>query len=206
MTNLRHKLRSFSTFKIYTRTGDRGTTFLNSETGRLPKYSKILHVIGEIDELSCSISVAKEHCGGIGRMVDGLTDAQYRLQDINSLLAAPFDNFPLLNTSFPDHVVKIESQIDEMTNDLDPLRSFIIPSGGMASSHLHLSRAICRRTERSLCLYLSEVESKTKEEHFNCLRFTEIYLNRLSDYLFTAARYCAKVQGYQEVTYSSRIK
>ena len=77
--------RAFS--KIYTRTGDKGTTFLNVQTGRIPKSSKIFDLLGDTDELSSSLSVAKEHCKGIGNVPETITIIQHRLQDINSILA-----------------------------------------------------------------------------------------------------------------------
>ena len=92
---------------------------------------------------------------------------------------------------------EIESKIDEMTEKLSPLRNFIIPSGGQSAALLHLSRAICRRAERSLCDYLSGVEGEEIKE-------AECFINRLSDYLFTLARYCAYKEDQPEITYSSR--
>lgn len=145
------------------------------------------------------LSVAKEHCKRIdkGAVSDSLTDIQHRLQDINSVLCARSDQkYPLLRTLLADKAKDLEDQIDFLTSRLDPLKSFIIPSGGLAASHLHLSRAICRRTERSLCAYRDERTDEFGE--------SEVYLNRLSDYLFTAARYCAKEQGHPEIAYSSR--
>ena len=126
-----------------------------------------------------------------------LTDIQYRLQDINSILSARSDqSFPHLLALLANKTTELEEQIDSLTSELEPLRKFIIPSGGMAASHLHFSRAICRRAERSLCLY--------QQDQQNCLNTAQIYLNRLSDYLFTAARFCAKSYGHCEIDYSSR--
>lgn len=143
--------------------------------------------------------MAREHVK-VDKISSTLTDIQHRLQDINSLIStASTQNFvsslpQLLN----DKTEVLERDIDEMTDELDPLRNFIIPSGGPAATHLHFSRAICRRTERSLCEFLKN------DANSSLGAAAEIYLNRLSDYLFTAARYCAKTEGYPETTYSSR--
>ena len=137
--------------------------------------------------------VAVEHCKEreISVIPDDLYRIQHRLQDINSILAARPDQLPQLN-SLEGQVKHLEDQIDWLTSNLDPLRSFIIPSGGLAACHLHLSRAICRRTERSLCLYLENLNLIAVDRVV--MSESEKYLNRLSDYLFTAARYCAKFE------------
>lgn len=129
-----------------------------------------------------------------------MVDIQHRLQDINSIITThPFPHLPHLPKLLTEKTVQLEKEIDTLTGHLEPLRNFIIPSGGTAASHLHLSRAICRRAERSLCQYLREREDDDR------LASAEIYLNRLSDFLFTAARYCAKIEGTDsEAIYSSR--
>lgn len=137
-------------------------------------------------------SIAKEHCGSITGISDTLTDIQHRLQDINSHVATNYST----KLSFDTEIKDLEAQIDQLTSQLDPLRNFIILSGGLAASHLHFARAICRRVERSLCLFLADSTAADPT--------ALAYVNRLSDYLFTAARYCSKVQGHPETTYSSR--
>lgn len=188
-------------FTIYTRTGDQGTTFLNTQTGRLPKFSQIFQVLGDTDELSTSLSIAKEHCRDFKDVSDKITVIQHRLQDINSLLAVSPDNFKVIesvNKVLEEEVKVLEEKIDEMTLVLKPLRNFIIPSGGPAASHLHFSRAICRRAERSICSFYNNEQGAVQQ------KTPLIFINRLSDYLFTAARYCAKLQGFPETPYSSR--
>lgn len=129
-----------------------------------------------------------------------MTDIQHRLQDINSILSSRSDQiFPNLQKLLVQKTKNLEDEIDSLTLELNPLRNFIIPSGGLAASHLHLSRAICRRAERSLCLYQQQTAIDKLDSNPS-----EIYLNRLSDYLFTAARFCAKTEGHPETIYSSR--
>lgn len=213
-------------FKIYTRTGDQGSTFLNSQTERLPKQASIFHVLGDIDELSSSLayfavcfivlvvllnhrysssfSVAREFSKSDSIRSD-LLNLQHRLQDVNSILSASSDQAfvkPLLNV-LKRETEAIEGQIDGLTEKLAPLRNFIIPSGGQTASLLHLSRSICRRAERSLCDYLSEDLEKESESKFK-IKDVECFINRLSDYLFTLARYCALIEGHPEIPYSSR--
>lgn len=142
-------------------------------------------------------SIAKEHCISISIVYPTLSTIQHRLQDINSYLATNY----LTKLSFESEIKELEENIDSLSAQLDPLRNFIIPSGGLAASHLHLSRAICRRTERSLCYFL---ESSSAVDEVDPMALA--YINRLSDYLFTAARYCSKVQGHSEIIYSSRKK
>lgn len=146
-------------------------------------------------------SVAKEHVR-TREVFDTLTDIQHRLQDINSLLSSRSDHpFPHLPELLLTKTTELEEEIDSLTAELAPLRNFIIPSGGLAASHLHFSRAICRRTERSLCLYQQQQQQQKQQD----LSSAEIFLNRLSDYLFTAARFCSKTEGHPEITYSSRL-
>jgi cob(I)alamin adenosyltransferase len=140
----------------------------------------------------------------IEEIFNTLTDIQHRLQDINSILSSHSDkSFPHLHRLLLNKTDSLEEEIDSLTSTLSPLRNFIIPSGGLAASHLHLSRAICRRAERSLCLYQQQQQQQLKDNKSD-LKSAEIYLNRLSDYLFTAARFCAKIEGNTEIIYSSR--
>jgi len=90
------------------------------------------------------------------------------------------------------HVKLLEEAIDKMNETLPPLTNFILPSGGLAASHLHVARTVCRRAERSLAPLLNEEEIDTVAYQ---------YLNRLSDYLYMLARTCAMAEGRDETAY-----
>ncbi|KER23854.1 hypothetical protein T265_14548, partial [Opisthorchis viverrini] len=195
------------TMKIYTRTGDKG--FSNLFTGeRRPKTDRVFQALGTVDELSCTIAVALAHIHQhtanadpnikISTLCDELERIQCRLQAVGSSIATPLpepeNELPTphprrtqryAHIDFPDQAVsgELEPWIDRMTTELPPLRQFILPSGGLPGSTLHLARAVCRRAERRVVLLNTSVPHPVVEPEV--IR----YLNRLSDYLFTAARY-----------------
>jgi cob(I)alamin adenosyltransferase len=151
--------------KIYTKTGDKGTTSLY-DMSRVPKSSILIDLLGDIDELNSFIGIIEND------MI--LSDLQIWLFDLGTIIANPKKKF---NFDINQVFIKIlENEIDKMTSELPKLSNFILPNG-----NIHLSRAIARRCERKM------VEAKTEYSHIddNCL----IFINRLSDYLFTLARY-----------------
>ncbi|RKP27277.1 Adenosylcobalamin biosynthesis, ATP:cob(I)alamin adenosyltransferase-like protein, partial [Syncephalis pseudoplumigaleata] len=178
------------TMKVYTRTGDKGTSALYSGERR-PKEDALFEALGTTDELSCHIGLAREYSHQI----------QCMLQDIGSSIATPRDarnQARVARTQFdPDgHAVKqLEVWIDEMSEELPPLRQFILPSGGVAAAQLHVARATCRRAERRV---VPLVKAESTEAS------VLMYLNRLSDYLFMAARYTAMKGGHTETIYKDR--
>ena len=179
--------------KIYTRTGDEGTTGL--ATGeRLAKTSPRITAIGEVDELNAVIGVA------IGEITDErvqgtLLAIQNDLFDLGADLATPADLQGALRLSSkgPDW---LEKAIDELNADLPPLKSFILPSGPRKAAYLHMARAVARRAERAVWTLRETVEEPGPG--FNPV--ITAYLNRLSDYLFVAARHVARAGG-GEVTW-----
>ena len=182
---------------IYTRTGDKGTSSLfNGE--RREKHDRVFEALGNTDELNAAIGVAKEHCDlGENGLSFNLATIQSRMLDIGSAVATPRLNTPsearINLTSFDEsHVQLLESWIDDLDATLPPLTNFILPSGGMASAHLHVARAVCRRTERSVVPLVAEGEVEAAVQK---------YLNRLSDYLFTAARFACMKEGKEETVY-----
>ena len=169
--------------KIYTKTGDDGTTALGTGERRL-KFDLRVESYGTVDETNATLGMARLHTAGTE--LDGmLSRIQNDLFDLGADLATP-DNGEKLEYEplrvVESQVTRIENDIDKLNADLDPLRSFILPGGSPAAAALHLGRTIARRAER-LIVHLGE----TPGEHVNphCIR----YMNRVSDFLFVAARH-----------------
>ena len=161
--------------KIYTRTGDAGTTGLVDGTRRSKADARLV-AIGEVDEANSAIGVALLSLDG--PLADDLTRIQNDLFDLGADLATPGDVEGALRI-LPEQVARLEDQIDAMNAQLSPLTSFILPGGTPAAAHLHLARAIARRAERAGVLL-------GNHEPINPSALA--YLNRLSDWLFVAAR------------------
>ncbi|KAI9190271.1 hypothetical protein H9P43_001704 [Blastocladiella emersonii ATCC 22665] len=184
---------------IYTRTGDKGTSALFTGERRA-KDDQVFEALGATDELSSALGLAREFCVEAGNGLEGkLETIQCLLQDAGGNIATPRDcgsDPHLKRTEFDshgEHAASLEKWIDELEDrGLPPLRNFILPSGGKAASTLHLARSICRRAERRVVpLVLEEEVSPTVGR----------YLNRLSDFLFTAGRYAAFHEGKPEQVY-----
>lgn len=174
--------------KIYTRTGDKGTTKLLS--GRsIEKSDQRLHVYGTTDELNsylglCLVKIPKE-------LSSQLAPIQNELFNLGSLIACDDPKFlPHLPKITQQSVDRMEHLIDQMTSELPPLRNFILPGGHEASALLHVARTICRRAEREL----AALKSSDPE-----ILICGIYLNRLSDYLFVLARYSNLKNGIKDM-------
>ncbi len=166
--------------KIYTRTGDDGTSAL--ATGeRRPKSDLRFEAIGTVDELNATLGVALVHATAMpAELVAILTRVQNDLFDLGADLATPVreekrERLRILATQ----VERLEREIDALNGELAPLTSFILPGGRPAAAALHLARTVARRAER-IATTLAEREDVNRE----ALR----YLNRLSDLLFVAAR------------------
>ncbi|KAG0322230.1 hypothetical protein BGZ99_003429 [Dissophora globulifera] len=187
--------------KIYTKTGDKGTSSLFTGERR-PKDDVVFDALGTNDELSSFIGLAREFCLDQGDsltvMVNQLEQIQCLLQDIGSNIATPRDSATaprLARTEFDadgQHVQDLEAWIDTMDQELPPLTMFILPSGGKAAASLHVARSVSRRTER-------RVVPLAQEHHVD--KSVAVYLNRLSDYLFTCGRYAASKADRKEVVY-----
>ncbi|KAF9285170.1 hypothetical protein BGZ74_001545 [Mortierella antarctica] len=182
--------------QLYTRTGDKGESSLYNGERRL-KTDRIFEALGAVDELNSSIGIAHHYCKKSANGLDEqLIEIQCNLQDIGSNIATPRNDSSetqIRNTAFDEgHIDKLESWIDHLDSQLPPLRNFILPSGGESSIFLHQSRSICRRAERTT---IPVVEANDADE--TVLK----YLNRLSDYLFAAARFAAKHDGLEENVY-----
>ncbi len=173
--------------RIYTRTGDAGDTGL-VDGSRVSKADPRLAAIGDVDEANCAIGLAALHVTD-ERLKAMLARIQNELFDLGADLATPGEDFEPTEMSLrvvQEQIDRLELEIDEMNEALEPLRSFILPGGSRGSAHLHQARAMARRAER-------KAVAAGAVAALNPLALT--YLNRLSDHLFVAARFAAKPEG-----------
>lgn len=177
--------------KIYTRTGDGGTTGL-VDGSRRSKADARMHAIGEVDEANSALGVAiaaLERAQGEAGLVAGLRRIQNDLFDLGADIATPGEDFTpgeMTLRIVQTQVDWLEAAIDSANDQLEPLTSFILPGGSEPAAAMHLARAISRRAERALV-------SAASHEAINPLAAT--YLNRLSDYLFVLCRLINKDRG-----------
>ena len=179
--------------KIYTRTGDDGTTGLGSGERR-KKYDLRVAAYGTLDEANAAIGIARLHTGGDGSLDAALSRIQNDLFDVGADLCTPGkgrgpDGARLTVTQA--QVDWLESEIDRLNDALAPLKSFVLPGGSPAAAYLHLARTICRRAER----LIAELNDKAGE---SVTPEVLKYVNRLSDFLFVAARH-ANGKGARDV-------
>ncbi|MBA4775314.1 MAG: cob(I)yrinic acid a,c-diamide adenosyltransferase [Rhizobiales bacterium] len=170
--------------KIYTRTGDKGTTALVSGLRRL-KHDLRVEAYGTVDETNSAIGVARLYTGGIEKLDAMLFRIQNDLFDLGADLATPDNGEPLSYEPLrivESQVTRLENEIDDLNVALEPLTSFVLPGGSAAAANLHMARTVCRRAER-LMVELSVAENEIVSPA--ALR----YANRLSDFLFVAARF-----------------
>ena len=169
--------------KIYTRTGDDGTTGLG-DGSRIAKSSSRLQAIGDIDELNCNLGLLLVETLPAD-LHEVFLDIQHDLFDLGGELSIPKSEFIT-----EPAVTRLEEAIDRYNEALPPLKEFILPGGGRAAAICHLARAVCRRTERSLQILATDEQLNPQ-----ALKF----VNRLSDLLFVAARVIARDSGAGEV-------
>ncbi len=175
--------------KIYTRTGDDGSTGM-ADGSRVAKDDLLVHVIGDIDELNSQLAVLACHLPDV--FGESISVIQNELFNVGAELTMGQAMLKQENINW------LEKNLDELNQSLIPLKEFILPGGGLAASHCHVARAICRRSERSLV-------SLNKQNELN--GYLLAYINRLSDYLFVLARAISKQQGTDEVYWQSeRLK
>jgi cob(I)alamin adenosyltransferase len=172
--------------KIYTRTGDQGSTGL-ANGKRVNKDHPRIQALGDLDELNSIIGVLRSVCPESAHLDPQLAVIQHRLFDLGGELAIPDQT---LTTD--QWITTLEHWIDTLNADLPHLKEFILPAGTQAAAHCHHARSVCRRAERSVW-QLSRNESVNPHS----LR----YLNRLSDVLFVMARVLERLNGAQEVTW-----
>ncbi len=180
--------------KIYTKTGDSGETSLFSG-GRVPKTHLRVEAYGTIDELNSLLGVVRSS-NPCDQADDWLNVVQTQLFHLGADLATPLNaNADWITRIGTSEVEWLESSIDEMTDRLEPLKNFILPGGTMAAANLQVARAVCRRAER-LMVALADDE--------DIGGYSLAYVNRLSDWLFTLARYENMLAGEQETKWSLR--
>ena len=167
--------------KIYTRTGDKGDTAL-SDGSRVAKHDPRVEAYGTVDELNATLGLCRLHA--TGDLAERLAVIQNDLFDLGADLSRPDmaaddrAGYPVLRM-IDAQVARLEAEIDRMNADLRPLRSFILPGGSTLAAHLHLSRTVARRAERRATELAAGGDTNGA-----AIR----YLNRLSDWLFVAAR------------------
>ena len=175
--------------KIYTRTGDDGTTALGSGERR-KKYDLRVAAYGTLDEANAAIGIARLHTAGVtsqeGLSLDAaLSRIQNDLFDVGADLCTPGKGKGpggARLTVTDNQVEWLEGEIDRFNAALQPLRSFVLPGGSAASAYLHLARTICRRAERLIAELKDKPDESVSSEVLK-------YVNRLSDFLFVTSRY-----------------
>ena len=179
--------------KIYTRTGDDGTTGLGTGERR-KKYDLRIAAYGTLDEVNAALGIARLHTADDASLDAALSRIQNDLFDVGADLCTPGkgkgpDGARLTVTQA--QVDWLESEIDRLNDELAPLRSFVLPGGSPAAAYLHLARTICRRAERLIAELKDRPNESVGDEVLK-------YVNRLSDFLFVAGRY-ANGKGARDV-------
>ncbi len=175
--------------KIYTRSGDDGTTML-ADGSRRAKHDYRIACYGAVDEANAALGIARLHTGDMPALDDILARLQNDLFDLGADLATPeTDKFEVLRIS-PEQVTRLENEIDALNEHIAPLDSFILPGGSAAAAHLHLARTLIRNGERllSAATHEGDVFSDPARQ----------FINRASDLLFVAAR-AANANGADDV-------
>lgn len=176
--------------KIYTRTGDDGMTGLLSGE-RVAKTDRRIEACGAVDELNSHLGVARA-----SNPADPVDEALCRIQNDLFSLGADLATCGKDRLTLDEATISwLESEIDRMTEQLPPLKNFILPGGAPAAAAIHVARAVCRRAERRVIL-LAALEAVPPE--------AIIYLNRLSDFLFTLARFENHLRGVAEPKWVTR--
>ncbi len=185
-------------FRVYTKTGDKGTTGLIGGS-RVGKDHIRIEAYGTVDELNSYLGLLTDQLGD-PTVNEWILEIQDRLFTIGSSLATDPDKAPKMK--LPDlkesDITWLEERIDEMDDQLPVMKSFILPGGHAAASVAHIARCVCRRGER-ICVHMQQEEEFVAEEVLK-------YLNRLSDFLFVLARFIVFKNGGKEIPWRARIE
>lgn len=183
--------------KVYTKTGDKGTTGLFGGK-RVSKDDVQIEAYGNVDELNSFIGLLRDlvnEAGNAQNISEQLIFIQDRLFSIGAHLATDIEKIEKVKEMLPplydEDIKTLEISIDKMEEELEPMKSFILPGGHIIVSYCHICRCVCRRAERSIIAYARQ--SREIEPHI--LPF----MNRLSDYLFVLARYFTKKLNVKEI-------
>ncbi|MCS7229255.1 MAG: cob(I)yrinic acid a,c-diamide adenosyltransferase [Candidatus Kryptonium sp.] len=178
--------------KIYTRTGDDGTTSLFAG-GRVKKDNLRVEAYGTIDELNAILGIVRA-ISKDSMINEIIVDTQNLLFILGADLATPMgvENIKVKRIT-KDDVEKIEKFIDKIDENLEPLKNFILPGGTLLASFLHLARTVCRRAERRIVSF-----SEKEKINENVIPF----VNRLSDLLFVLARYANKIENVDDIKWT----
>lgn len=211
--------------KIYTKTGDDGQTSYIG--GRISKAALIIELVGSLDETNAALgrAIASLVCNSVpesgtkkskkpklfGTEVHNtLLAAQATLFEAGAVVANPVrfskadSDLAQVKTHFAEQTAALETAMDTMDGQLHPLQNFILPGGSIPSADLHIARSVCRRAERVCVSLVNELELRpgSSLEYLQALRATQQYLNRLSDWMFVAARFINHQLGISEEIWS----
>ncbi len=179
--------------KIYTRTGDDGTTGLYGG-GRTSKASGRIDAIGAVDEANSHLGLAAVACNS-PELADILATLKPRLFDLGADLSTPIDaHAPKEVRIGQSHIDEVEAAIDRLSGDLPPLKTFILPGGCETAARLHLARTVTRRAERAIV---------DLAEHEPVNEAAVAYVNRIGDLLFVMARYANKAAGVDDIAWTA---
>jgi len=184
-------------FRVYTKTGDKGTTGLIGGS-RVPKDHIRIEAYGTVDELNSYLGLVTDQLQD-EKINEWILEIQDRLFTVGSSLATDPDKAPKMK--LPDlheeDIKWLETRIDEMDDQLPEMKSFILPGGHVAASAAHIARCVCRRAER-LCVHMHNSQEFVAEVVLK-------YLNRLSDFLFILARFIVHQHGGKEIPWRPRV-
>lgn len=184
-------------FRVYTKTGDKGTTGLIGGT-RVSKDNIRIEAYGTVDELNSQIGFMNDLLAD-AEVNEWVLEIQDRLFTVGSSLATDPDKDTKMKLPDlkPEDIQWLEQKIDYMDGQLPAMKSFILPGGHPASSAAHVARCVCRRAER-ICVHMQHIDEFVAQDVL-------IYLNRLSDFLFVLARYILHKKGGNEIPWRARI-